>query len=235
MRSFLLLITLICTSQLVFAQKGLTGLWSGVLSNDSTTIRKDQGFEIALTQYKEKVYGYTRSSFIVNDTLFYIVKRVKGKVNGDVAEVTDDEIISHNFSGRVDKGVKVTYSFRMNQADSTWHIDGDWKTNKTKNFYSISGKAELKEEKNLDNSKIFPHLQELKLDHDVVFYAAAKAPAKKETQAKEIAKATKSEKAESKQKETKEKEIAKADKQPAKLEIKEEKKKRREGEERREQ
>lgn len=225
MRSFLLLITLICTSQLVFAQKGLTGLWSGVLSNDSTTIRKDQGFEIALTQYKEKVYGYTRSSFIVNDTLFYIVKRVKGKVNGDVAEVTDDEIISHNFSGRVDKGVKVTYSFRMNQADSTWHIDGDWKTNKTKNFYSISGKAELKEEKNLDNSKIFPHLQELKLDHDVVFYAAAKAPAKKETQAKEIAKATKSEKAESKQKETKEKEIAKADKQPAKLEIKEEKKK----------
>src|SRR5690606_5370250 len=70
MRSFLLLITLICTSQLVFAQKGLTGLWSGVLSNDSTTIRKDQGFEIALTQYKEKVYGYTRSSFIVNDTLF---------------------------------------------------------------------------------------------------------------------------------------------------------------------
>lgn len=225
MRSYLLLITLLFTSQLVFAQKGLTGLWSGVLSNDSSTIRKDQGFEIALTQYKEKVYGYTRSSFIVNDTLFYIVKRVKGKVNGDVAEVTDDEIISHNFRGRVDKGVKVTYAFRMNQADSTWEIDGNWKTNKTKNFYSISGKAELKEEKNLDNSKIFPHLQELKLDKDVEFYAAAKAPAKKDTPAKEVAKPKKTETAEPKQKEKSEKDIAKAEKKPAKAEIKEEKKK----------
>jgi hypothetical protein len=51
------------------AQQTLTGLWIGSLSNDSTTVRNDQSYEIALTQYKEKVYGYSRSSFIVNDTL----------------------------------------------------------------------------------------------------------------------------------------------------------------------
>src|SRR5688572_25440741 len=164
---------------LVFhAQKTLTGLWIGTLSNDSTTIRKDQSFEIALTQYKDKVYGYARSTFIINDTLYYILKRVKGSIDGEVCEVKDDEIISFNFRGKLDKGIKVTTTFRRNQQDSTWHLSGDWKTNKTKKYYSISGKVELKEESDLSRSKIFPHLEELKMDTDVEFYAATK---KKET------------------------------------------------------
>ncbi len=177
MRILILLIGLQLTSSCLFAQKALTGLWTGTLSNDSTTIRNDQSFEIALTQYRDKVYGYTRNSFIVNDTLYYIVKRVKGKVEGNICEVKDDEILSYNFRGRIDKGVKVSYTFRMNEADSSWQLDGDWKTNRTKRFYSISGKAELKEEKNLDNSKLFPHLEELKQGKDMEFYAKAKAPA----------------------------------------------------------
>lgn len=180
MRKYVLFVLLL-TGTGAQAQKGLTGLWTGTLSNDSTTIRRDQSFEIALTQYKEKVYGYTRSSFIVNDTLYYIVKRVKGKVEGNTAEVTDDDVITHNFRGKVDKGVKVTFTFHMNAVDSSWQLDGNWKTKKTKNYYSLTGKADLKEEKNLDNSKIFPHLEELKLDRDLPFYAAAKAPVKSET------------------------------------------------------
>ena len=107
MRKYVLFVFLLAATG-AQAQKALTGLWTGTLSNDSTTIRRDQSFEIALTQYKEKVYGYTRSSFIVNDTLYYIVKRVKGKVEGNTAEVTDDDVITHNFRGKVDKGVKVT-------------------------------------------------------------------------------------------------------------------------------
>ena len=61
-------------SPLTFLGQGLTGLWVGNVSNDSATVRKDQSFEIALTEYKDKVYGYSRSEFIVNDTLYYIVK-----------------------------------------------------------------------------------------------------------------------------------------------------------------
>lgn len=186
MRILILLIGLLLTCPCLFAQKALTGLWTGTLNNDSTTIRNDQSFEIALTQYRDKVYGYTRNSFIVNDTLYYIVKRVKGKVEGNICEVTDDEILSYNFRGRIDKGVKVSYTFRMNEADSSWQLAGDWKTNRTKRFYSLSGTAELKEEKNLDNSKLFPHLQELKQGKDMEFYTRAKMPAaapdtKKET------------------------------------------------------
>jgi hypothetical protein len=157
-----------------FFGQTLTGLWTGSISNDSTTVRKDQSFEMVLTQYKDKVYGYSRNEFIVNDTLYYIVKRVKGTIEGDICEVKDDEIISYNFRGRLDKGVKVITTFRLDQNDSTWKMGGEWKTNKTKKFYSISGKADLKEEKDLSKSKIFPHLEELKLTDDVAFYKESK-------------------------------------------------------------
>lgn len=152
------------------AQHSLTGLWAGTLTNDSTTIRREQTFELALTEYKGKVYGYSRSSFIVHDTLFYTMKRIKGKIDGDVCEIKDDEIISSNFPGRTDKGVKMTITFRQRQEDTTWHIDGNWKTNQTKKYYSISGGIALRSEKNLNNSKIFPHLEELGQADDVAFY-----------------------------------------------------------------
>ena len=168
------LTALLLLSPLFFFGQTLTGLWTGALSNDSTTVRKDQSFEIALTEYKGKVYGYSRSEFIVDDTLYYIVKRVKGTIDGDVCEVTDDEIVSYNFRGKIDKGVKVTSTFRRNQNDSTWYLDGTWKTNITKKYYSVTGKVTLAEEKDLTASKIFPHLEELNLANDVAFYKERK-------------------------------------------------------------
>lgn len=159
---------------LFFHAQSLTGLWVGSLHNDSSTVRKDQSFEIALTEYKGKVYGYSRSEFIVNDTLYYIMKRVKGTIEGDICEVTDDEIISYNFRGKLDKGIKVTSTFRRNKNDSTWYLDGTWKTNANRKYYSVSGKVKLEEEKDLTASKIFPHLEELKKADDVAFYKERK-------------------------------------------------------------
>ena len=161
---------LFALSPLFFFAQSLTGLWVGALSNDSTTIRKDQSFEIALTEYRGKVYGYSRSEFIVDDVLYYIVKRVKGTIEGDMCEVTDDEIISYNFPGKLDKKVKVISTFRKDKGDDAWHLDGKWKTNTTKKYYSVSGKVALEQEKDLTASKIFPHLEELKLADEVAFY-----------------------------------------------------------------
>jgi hypothetical protein len=168
------LLALLLLSPLFFFGQTLTGLWTGALSNDSTTIRKDQSFEIALTEYKGKVFGYSRSEFIVDDTLYYVMKRVKGTIEGDVCEVSDDEIVSYNFRGKLDKGIKVTSLFRRNKNDSTWYLDGTWKTNATKKYYSVTGKVSLAEEKDLTASKIFPHLEELNLADDVAFYKERK-------------------------------------------------------------
>lgn len=164
------LIAILLIFPLFFFGQTLTGLWTGAMSNDSSTVRKDQSFEIALTEYRGKVYGYSRSEFIVNDTLYYIVKRVTGTIDGDVCEVTDEKIESYNFRGKLDKGIKVTSTFRRNQTDSTWYLDGTWKTNITKKYYAVTGKIGLQEEKDLASSKLFPHLEELNIANDVAFY-----------------------------------------------------------------
>ena len=156
---FLLLFLIPCFG---FAQS-LNGVYTGVLTNDSTTIRKDQSFEMALTEYNGKVYGYAYSTFIIHDTLYYIIKRVKGKINGDICEVEDDEVISHNFPHKPDKKVFVTYTLRRNASDSVWRLDGNWKTNLTKRYYAISGKVDAKEEKDLSKSKLYEHLGDLDL------------------------------------------------------------------------
>ena len=168
------LIILLLFFPTIFFGQTLTGLWSGIMTNDSNTIRKDVSLEIALTEYRGKVYGYSCSEFIINDELYYVVKRVKGTINGDVCEVKDDEIISYNFHGKLDKGVKVTHTFRMNKQDSGWYLAGGWKTTTTTKYYSLSGKTDLKEEKDLTKSKVFPHLEELNLADDVVFYKEQK-------------------------------------------------------------
>ena len=168
------LTSLLLVCPLYFFAQSLSGLWTGVLTNDSNSIRKDQSFEIALTEYRGKVYGYSRSEFIVNDTLYYIVKRVKGIIDGDACAVKDDEIIACNFLKRLNKGVKVTSTFYRNKIDSTWYLAGKWKTNQTKNYYTVTGKVALQEEKDLTNSKLFPHLEELNLADDVAFYKQRK-------------------------------------------------------------
>jgi hypothetical protein len=155
---------------LIFHAQSLTGLWMGKLSNDSNTVRKDDEYEIVLTEYKNKVYGYTRSTFFVDDNLYYIVKKVEGVINGNICEVSDAGVIMHNFPQKPEKKVKVAYTFRRSPADSTWSLDGEWKTNTTKKYYSISGKSDLSQERDLSKAKIFPHLEELNETKDIAVY-----------------------------------------------------------------
>jgi len=185
MKNFKIFLLLFFFPLFGFAQS-LNGVYTGVLSNDSTTVRRDQSFEMALTEYNGKVYGYAYSTFIVNDTLYYIVKRVKGKVEGDVCEVEDDEVISHNFPQKPEKKVFVTYTLRRNISDSTWKLDGNWKTNLTKKYYAISGKVETKEEKDLSKSKLYEHLGDLDLQKTLAFNKPKeKTPEKKPTKNKD--------------------------------------------------
>ena len=177
MKKSTLLVAILLISYCGFSQS-LTGLWNGSFTNDSTTLRADQPFEIALTEYRGKVYGYSRREFIKNDTLYYVLKRVKGKIDGDICEVTEDEYISHNFPGNPDKGVKITYTFHFNKKDSSWSLDGQWKTNRVVKrkyeYYALTGNVGMTIEKDLSKSKLFPHLEELSLAKEVPFYVEAK-------------------------------------------------------------
>ncbi len=194
MKAFLFTTLFIGISLIAQSQKAsLNGIWTGTLTNDSTTTRKDQSFELALTQYENKVYGYAHTQFIVNDTLYYIMKRVKGTINDNVCEVKDDEILSYNFRGKLDKGIVTSYFFTLNKADSNWQLNGKWQTNKTKRYYSITGNMAMKPAANQQQARITAHLQELDLTKNLPFLATKKTeetvaakPTEKPTENKKV-------------------------------------------------
>lgn len=154
----------------VIQAQSLTGLWTGTVHNDSASVRKDQLFEIALTEKDGKVTGYSRNEFIVDDTLYVIVKKVKGKIDGNTCAVTDDGIISCNFMDKVDKGVTVTSTFLLDPIKNNWYLS-TWKTNvPRKKYYAVGGNMDMETEKDLSASKLITHLEELNKASDLAIY-----------------------------------------------------------------
>jgi hypothetical protein len=148
----------------LFAQD-ISGLWSGVLVNDS--MKRRQQFEMGLSEYRGKITGYTYTTFIENDTFYYSIKRVKAERRDNVLVVEDVEMVSNNFPARVSKGVHQTTTFPLIN-DSTIDISrGTWSTNKTKKYYSISGNTALQEQKESKSSDLVAHLDELKIKNTI--------------------------------------------------------------------
>ncbi len=161
---------------LLFAQS-LSGIWSGTLVNDS--MKRKQNFELGLSDYKGKITGYTYTTFIENDTFYYSIKRVSAERRDGMLVVQDEEMIGNNFPERRSKKVKQTTIFPLLN-DSTIDIaHGTWSTNKTKQFYSIGGRAELKIQPDEEQSDLAAHLKEMKVKTDLAF----QKPANKERSA----------------------------------------------------
>lgn len=157
--SFLSLILLICISS--FAQKKVGGFYKGTLFNDST--KMTQQYELALAQYRGKVMGYSYVTFIVRDTFYYGIRKIKAKIEGDSLIVEDDKMIANNFPESPAKHVNRTMVIPFNGQDSLASINGRWTTNKTKFYYSVPGSVEASKSSDSSGSALFAHLKELGL------------------------------------------------------------------------
>jgi hypothetical protein len=163
---------------LLLTAQDLTGFWTGTLTNDTTKLT--QHYELALSEYRGKVTGYSYTTFIANDTFYYSIKRMKATKKDSVWIVEDDKMVLNNFPERANKGVRQINTFRLNKNDSSWIMDGKWKTTQTKKYYSISGTMEMKVEEDPKKSTLIAHLEELKIENPVVFYQPAIALKKNE-------------------------------------------------------
>src|SRR5215218_7433230 len=85
--------------------QNISGIYRGTLTNDS--LKMIQNYELALSEYKGKITGYSYITFVYHDTLYYGIKRIKAtKENGELI-VEDVEMLSNNYPVRPNKGVHV--------------------------------------------------------------------------------------------------------------------------------
>ena len=73
----------------------VSGLFSGRLINDST--KKAQTYELALSEYRGKITGYSYTTFVRNDSFFYSIKKIKAKKENGKLVVEDDKMLVNNF------------------------------------------------------------------------------------------------------------------------------------------
>ena len=141
--------------------QNVSGLYMGTLVNDST--KQVQNYELALSDYRGKITGYSYTTFTVNDTFYYGIKRVKATIEKDELVVEDVKMLVNNFPESPAKGVRKINYIPLNGQDSVINLNGRWKTTQTKVYYSLKGNLEMRKEGDSSKSALISHLVELDL------------------------------------------------------------------------
>lgn len=174
-----LLFNLLFLFVLKTSAQNISGLYNGTLTNDS--LKMVQNYQLALSEYRGKITGYSYTTFVSNDTFYYGIKRIRAIKKDGQLVVEDVEMLINNYPKRPDKGVHVTNTIPLPQQDTIIDLNGKWETNKTKRFYAIGGELKLKRDNDSANSALINHLKEL----NVISYQDEPVVVKKDTPQKQ--------------------------------------------------
>lgn len=161
MKNFLIFVFFLPVVFCAAQQKKVEGFYKGTLFNDST--KMVQQYELVLAEYRGKIMGYSYVTFVVNDTFYYGIRKIKAKIDGDSLIVEDDKIIANNFPEAPAKHVNRIVTIPFNGQDSLVSINGRWKTNRTKIYYAVPGSVQAGKSTDSSGSALFAHLKELGL------------------------------------------------------------------------
>src|SRR5215211_7424604 len=142
--------------------QNISGIYSGTLVNDS--LKMVQNYELALSEYRGKITGYSYITFVTNDTFYYGIKRIKATRKNDELVVEDVEMLANNYPKRPDKGVHLINRIPLIQ-DSILDVNGKWETTESKKhrFYSIGGAMNINKDDDSTHSPLIAHLKELQM------------------------------------------------------------------------
>ncbi len=150
-----------CFCSLAAYAQNVTGLWEGILYNDSTG--KNYVYDLALTYNGNKIEGYSRTGFIKDDVQYFNIKAVTAKIINGKVLIKDEGTISNNYPGTLPKGVYQLNVLQWAAAANDTSLVGEFSTNATKKYSPVTGLVKLIKKSGAEQSSILPHLQELGL------------------------------------------------------------------------
>jgi hypothetical protein len=148
-------------------ERDVTGLWKGFIYNDTT--QQNMRYEIAISQNKGKLYGYSHTYFILDDKQYHGVKKLKIKRDGEKIVTEDDELIIHNYPVAPAKGVHQQNKLVLEIKDSIMVLSGLYTTNRTRDYRPLTGYVHVERTNDYRQSALVPHLQELNLAKNLTF------------------------------------------------------------------
>ncbi len=165
-----LIFAFICSifSQYAQAQEpDITGLWKGTMYNDSTQLYYQ--YEVAISQEKGKLSGYSHTWFILGDKQYYGVKKITVKKKNGQILIEDNGLIANNYPVSPAKNIRQFNVLTLEIKDSLMIMKGPFTTNRTTHYAPLTERIILKRKYDFWQSALIPHLKELKKEKKLSF------------------------------------------------------------------
>ena len=160
-----------------FAQslQDMTGLWTGLMFNDTTEL--NYRYEIAISEKNGKLIGYSQTFFLLDGIEYYGVKKLKITIDGDKVITQDLKLIDNNYPIKPPKGVYVLNVLNFQITNEAMILKGLFSTNRTREYASATGYIHIEKKTEFKESPLVKQLKILGLDSDLSFLPVETRPA----------------------------------------------------------
>ncbi len=143
-------------------QEDITGMWYGQITIIDTQ-RVNLPYEIAVSEEKGKLFGFSRIVFHANGKDEAGVQNISIRRKSDKIVMEDEGFITHNFSINPSRHVKKTVVVVLTTTNTEMILEGSWSTNTTRYNRAYKGTVLLKRKIDFKKLELFKSLDTLNL------------------------------------------------------------------------
>lgn len=157
-------------SAISFAQSApadMTGLWTGLMFNDTTEL--NYRYEIAISEKNGKLIGYSQTFFAFDGQEYYGLKKLKITIDGNKIITQDLKLIENNYPIKPPKGVYVVNVLNFEMKKDVMMLSGMFETNRTKQYAPATGYVHVEKKIDYKESPLVKQLEKLGLTEELSF------------------------------------------------------------------
>jgi hypothetical protein len=165
--TFFLIVSLFPAKLLAQQNQDITGLWKGTLYNDTT--KKTLHYELAISEEKGELTGYSYTEFDFDGKIGIGVKKVKIQMKDGKVYVQDLELIDNSYPINPPKNIHQYSVLTLQNTDTIRSLVGTWNTNVTKYYRPVTGTITVQRKSDYVPTYITEKLDEVRVINQIRF------------------------------------------------------------------
>lgn len=154
------------------APADMTGLWTGLMFNDTTEL--NYRYEIAISEKNGRLIGYSQTFFIDDGKEYYGVKKLKITIDGNKVITQDLKLLENNYPIKAPKGVYVLNVLHFEMKNDVLMLSGMFETNRTRQYAPATGYVHIEKKIDYKQSPLVQQLEKMGLMDELSFVPVEK-------------------------------------------------------------
>jgi len=164
---FFLIVSLFPAKLLAQQNQDITGLWKGTIYNDTT--KKTLHYELAISEEKGELTGYSYTEFDFDGKIGIGVKKVKIKLKDGKVYIEDVELVDNSYPVNPPKNIHQYSVLTLQNTDTIRTLSGTWNTNITKFYRPVTGTLSVQRKSDYVPTYITEKLDEVRVINQIRF------------------------------------------------------------------